>query len=118
VSDPGNHVIHRFAPDGTEYPSFGTGLENPQGLAFDSAGYLFASEFLFNTIYKFASDGAQSTFATGLNGPYGLAFDSAGYLYEADSVSGVIYKFAPDGTQSTFATGLNAPTGLAFDSAG
>ena len=89
-----------------------------QGLAFDSAGNLYATSG--STIEKFTRPGGTgSVFAsTGLNGPRGLAFDSAGNLYAANS-DNTIEKFTPGGTGSVFAsTGLNGPTGLAFDSAG
>ena len=94
------------------------GCRQPVGLAFDSAGNLFVSDYTSDDIYEFTPGGAQSTFASGLNGPWGLAFDSAGNLFEADSGTGNIYEFTPGGVQSTFASGLDYPVGLAFDSAG
>src|SRR5205823_8947081 len=52
VSDVANNVIYKVAPDGT--PSiFATGLNIPEGLAFDSAGNLFEADYGSNTIYKF-----------------------------------------------------------------
>src|SRR5882724_6788018 len=124
ASEPyGNNTIDKFAPDGTR-SIFATGLnvDGPNGLAFDSAGYLFTADYGSGsgdgTIYKFAPDGTRSIFATGLYAPGGLAFDSAGNLFVGDDLSGTIYKFAPDGTRSTFPTGLNWPLGLVFDSAG
>jgi sugar lactone lactonase YvrE len=114
-------MIYKFAPDGTR-STFATGLNYPEGLAFDSEGYLLVADdgtgVGDGTIYKFAPDGTRSIFATGLNYPFGLACDSAGNLFESDLVSGTIYKFAPDGTRSIFVTGLSLPQGLAFDSAG
>jgi len=112
--DLGN--IFKIAPDGVR-STFASGLDGPEGLAFDSAGNLFTASFLGN-IYKFTPGGARSTFASGLNDPMGLAFDSAGNLFVADSNSGNIYKFTPDGGRTTFASGLNGPAGLAFDSMG
>src|SRR5947199_252374 len=83
ASDNLDGTIYKFAPDGT-WSIFATGLNAPQGLAFDSAGNLFEAEYAGDiqngTIYKFAPDGTRSTFATGLNAPQGLAFDSAGNL--------------------------------------
>src|SRR5882724_1170181 len=121
ASDNLGGTIYKFAPDGT-WSIFATGLNDPEGLAFDSAGYLFVADSGTGSgdgkIYKFAPDGTRSIFATGLNFPFGLACDSGGNLFESDLVNGTIYKFAPDGTRSTFATGLNGPQGLAFDSAG
>jgi hypothetical protein len=56
--------------------TFETGLY-PQGLAFDSAGNLFATDYTLGMIYKFAPDGAQSTFASGLSGPWYVAIQPA-----------------------------------------
>jgi sugar lactone lactonase YvrE len=113
----GSGNIYKFTPGGTQ-STFASGLNQPFGLAFDSAGNLFEADQFSDNIYEFTPGGTRSTFATGLDNPTGLAFDSAGNLFEADEDSGMIYKFTPGGTRSTFATGLNGPTGLAFDSAG
>ena len=56
------------------------------GLAFDSAGNLYAADGGAQTIYKFAPDGTRtvfvgpSAFAHG-EYPVGLAFDSSGNLF-------------------------------------
>ncbi len=83
--------------------TFASGLSAPVGLAFDSAGNLFAADAFSGNIYEFTPDGTRSTFASGLNHPVGLAFNSAGNLFAADQYSGNIYEFTPGGTQSTFA---------------
>ena len=103
--------IYEFTPGGTR-STFASGLNEPFGLAFDSAGNLFVADF--GKIYEFTPGGTRSTFASGLDAPYGLAFDSAGNLYEADAWSGNIYEFTPGGTRSTFASGLASPGFLAF----
>jgi hypothetical protein len=87
------------------------------GLAFNTAGNLFVSDFQSGDIYKYTG-GTQSVFASGLNGPSGLAFNSAGDLFVSDTSSGDILEYTPGGGQSTFATGLSFPEGLAFNSAG
>jgi len=115
-SDLNSGTINKFAPDGTR-SIFATGLNWPNGLAFDSAGNLYEGDQASGSIIKFAPDGTRSTFATGLNNPTALACDSGNNLFEADWQSGTIYKFAPNGARSTFATGVG-PYGLAFDSAG
>ena len=110
--------IYKVTPTGL-VSTFASGLDGPEGLAFDGEGNLLASFFRGN-IYKFTPSGVRTTFASGLNDPRGLAFDSAGNLYVADegSGSGNIYKFTRSGVRATFASGLNNPFGLAFDSAG
>jgi sugar lactone lactonase YvrE len=120
VADFGSDNIYEFTPGGTR-STVASGLNYPQGLAFNSAGDLFEADednqIGGGNIYEFTPGGAKSTFASGLN-PEGLAFNSAGDLFEADAVSGNIYEFTPGGTKSTFASGLNWPTELAFNSAG
>jgi sugar lactone lactonase YvrE len=113
----GSGNIYEFTPGGTQ-STFASGLNQPFGLAFDSAGNVFEADQFSGNIYEFTPGGTRSTFASGLNNPAGLAFDSAGNLFVADEGSGNIYEFTPGGTQSTFASGLTGPAGLAFDSAG
>jgi len=86
-------TIFKFTPDG-ERIVFGsvpgtTGDNDPQpswGLAFDSAGYLYAADGGAQTIYKFAPNGTRTVFAgpsafdPGVY-PVGLAFDSTGNLF-------------------------------------
>lgn len=110
-------IVYKFAPDGSQ-TIFASGLNGPEGLAHDAAGYLFVSETGTGIIYKYAPDGARTVFASGLNGPASLVFDSAGNLFDADFFGNTIYKFAPNGSRTTFATGLNGPANLLFDNAG
>jgi len=128
-------TIFKFTPDG-ERIVFGsvpgtTPGNEPQpnwGLAFDSAGNLYAADGGAQTIYKFAPNGTRtvfvgpSAFAEG-EYPVGLAFDSSGNLFVSietfsDPGADSIVYFSPTGVKSTFATGLTTPRGLAFDTSG
>src|SRR5262249_52102062 len=95
--------IYKFTPRGVA-STFASGLDGPEGLAFDVAGNLYVTSFLGH-IYKFTPGGVRTTFASGLN-PGGLAFDSAGNLYVSDAGRGLIYKFRLNGVRSTFASRL------------
>ena len=75
--------IYRFDSSGTR-TIVTSGLNWPEGLAFDSTGQLFASETGTGTIYRVSSTGTKSVFASGLNGPASLVFGGAGRLYDAD----------------------------------
>ena len=123
VSNTGDNSIAKFTPGGGAGSVFAnSGLSGPFGIAFDSAGNLYAANYFANTIEKFTPGGIGSVFASsGLNHPVGLAFDKAGNLYVANqNNSPSIEKFTPGGSSSVFATtGLsNTPEGIAFDSAG
>src|SRR5215467_14755413 len=59
--------IYKFTPLGV-VSTFASGLDGPEGLAFDKAGNLYVTSFLGH-IYKFTPGGARSTFASGLNDP-------------------------------------------------
>ena len=123
VSNAGNNTIEQFTEAGVGSVFASTGLSEPQGLAFDSAGNLYVANNGNNTITKFTLGGASSVFAsTGLNGPAGLAFDSAGNLYAVNrGGGGFIEKFTPGGAGSVFASGIGPmfyEHGLAFDLAG
>ena len=98
------------------------------GLAFDSAGNLYAADGNAQTIYEFAPNGTRtvfvgpSAFEPG-ESPVGLAFDSSGNLFVSietfsDPGADSIVYFSPTGVKSPFATGLTFPRGLAFDSSG
>jgi DNA-binding beta-propeller fold protein YncE len=125
-SPTGASTIFKFTPSG-ERIIFGSIPGQGWGLAFDSAGNLYAADGGSQTIYKFAPNGTRTVFAgptafaPGAY-PVGLAFDSSGNLFVStecfcDPGNDTILKFTA-GVPSTFATGLTFPRGLAFDSSG
>jgi sugar lactone lactonase YvrE len=127
TSPTGASTIFKFTPDG-ERIVFGSVPSQGWGLAFDSAGNLYAADGGAQTIYKFALNGTRtvfagpSEFAEGEN-PVGLAFDSSGNLFVSietfsDPGADSIVYFTPIGVKNSFATGLTTPRGLAFDSEG
>ena len=123
-------------------------FSGPSGVATDSAGNVYISDYYGETIRKVTPAGVVTTLAgssgvvgstdaTGsaasFNGPYGLATDSAGNVYVADRYNDTIRKITPAGvvttlagsaglTGSTDAAGSAArfsqPMGLATDSSG
>jgi sugar lactone lactonase YvrE len=100
VADLNNNRISKVAPNQTVST---VALNVPQcyGLAFDSAGNLYASSE--TRIFKFTPGGDKTTFANGFNNPFGIVFDSAGDLYVADYGNSAIKRVSPDGTVHPFA---------------
>jgi len=126
-SPVGASTVFKFTPSGDQ-SVFGSVPGQGWGLAFDSAGNLYAADGGDQTIYKFAPDGTRTVFvgpdafAPG-EYPAGLAFDSSGNLFVSietftDPGADSIVYFSPTGVKSPFATGLTTPRGLAFDSSG
>jgi glucose/arabinose dehydrogenase len=94
-------------------------LMNPTGLAFDHAGYLYASSRAEGTVYRISPEGEMSTYAEGMGIATGIAFDSDGNLYVGDR-SGTIFKINHNREIFVFATlePSIAAYHLAFDDAG
>jgi DNA-binding beta-propeller fold protein YncE len=127
---PTRSKIYKFTPAGVQMAFGFLPGKGGQGfgLAFDSAGNLFAVDAALQTIYEFTPAGTMSVFVgpsafPGFgNGPIGLAFNHVGNLFVSTNVfpftNDTILKFTPSGVESTFATGLDSPFGLVFDSAG
>jgi sugar lactone lactonase YvrE len=117
VGNTGNGTIVKVDTAGN-VSSFAS-VENPFGLAFDTAGFLYAADFNDGTIRKIDPNGNVSVFARGLGAPRDIIFDRSGNLYVALSAGSVI-KITPGGKQSLFATGFSAinTSGLAFDLSG
>ena len=122
-------TIFKFTPDG-ERIVFGSVPSQGWGLAFDSAGNLYAADggalqtrsINSRRMERAPFSSGQSEFAEG-ESPVGLAFDSSGNLFVSietftDPGADSIVYFSPTGVKSTFATGLTFPRGLAFDSSG
>lgn len=99
-----------------------------EGLAIDGADNIFVVAIdvndpnLASTIFKFASDGTQSTFGSVPGQGFGCAFDTADNLFVA-SGDQTVYEFTTDGTRSIFVDPTafppdQGPVGLAFDGLG
>lgn len=118
VSCAGNGNIVEINPQGGQ-SVFATGLNTPNGLAFDSAGDLFVANEGSGTIDEFINNGGvlSSTpvlYASGLDDPFDLAFGPGGLLFASEYGNGDIAEISSSGTVSTYATGLAGPEGLAF----
>ncbi|GAB1332772.1 NHL domain-containing protein [Streptomyces sennicomposti] len=134
IADTNNHRIRKITVDGTISTVAGTGaagfrgdggsataaqLNLPLGVAVDSTGVLYISDYYNHRVRKVATDGVISTVAgTGaagfrgdggpavsaqLNGLHGVVVDGAGDLYIADQGNHRVRKVTADGKISTVA---------------
>jgi sugar lactone lactonase YvrE len=156
VADQLNHTIRSIAPDGAVTTIAGlagiagwinaTGtsarFNNPNGVAVDSNGNIFVSDFNNQSIRKIAPGGAVTTFAgTGTLGstdgvgagarfynPAAIAIDTSDNLYVADQTNSTVRKITPAAAVTTvlgvvgqkavslgpWPAQLNTPRGLAI----
>ena len=107
-------------------------FHDPMGLAFDSAGNLYVSDWFNHRIRMIAPDGTVTTVAGyGAPGPYGdiadgpantarlfgpegLTVDDQGNIYVADTLNNRIRRISPDGMVATVA-GSGPGTVYGFD---
>lgn len=133
IADGGNSVVRKVSPNGiittiagngsTGYsgdggPATSAELNNPEWVAFDSAGNYYIADQGANVIRKvspsgtistavgtgkaaYTGDGGAATSAT-LDGPVSVLVDASGNLYISDQGNNVIRKVT-NGTISTFA---------------
>jgi sugar lactone lactonase YvrE len=144
IADYGNSRVRKVSPGGTITTVAGTGasgfsgdggpatkaqLGGPVGIAIDSAGNLFISEYLNSRVRRVAPDGTISTVAgsdlccdLGDGGaatnalvpqPHGIALDSFGNLYIAEWPDSRLRRVTPDGIITTVAG--NGTRGLSGD---
>jgi len=113
----------------TLFATFSVVNFSAEALAIDRAGNVFVVAFdqtspvLASTIFKFTSDGVESTFGSLPGQSLGIAFDAAGNLFAADAFDQTIFKFTPAGAQTVFVgpaafTSVQFPVGLTFDRLG
>lgn len=133
VADSWNHTVRAITSGGTvttlaglsgvygSYDGAGTAarFNNPSGIAADSSGNLYVTDFNNHTIRQIASGGVVTTIAgwagiwgssdgTGTNAlfnqPTGISVDASGNLYVVDSGNDTIRKLTPSGTTWTSST--------------
>src|ERR1035437_6902766 len=78
VSDFGTTMIYEFTPNGVQSIFASSGVHNPAGIAFNSAGNLFEADREFNNVNEFTPSGVRTVFGVVSSQPNGLAFNSAG----------------------------------------
>ena len=143
VVDSNNRRVDKFDSSGTYLAQFGASgvidglyypgdglFYSPQGVAVDTSGNVYVTDYLANRIQKFNSAGVyQSQFGTSgsgngqFHGPKSIAIDSLNNIYVVDRDNNRIQKFNSAGVyQSQFGTSgsgngqFSYPYGITIDS--
>ena len=120
VSGVGQGPAVAFGP--STQTTWGTGLQQPQGVAVDAAGDVFISDYTQGKVFEVTTSGQTTVPTSGLANPYGIAVDGAGNLYISDPNNQRVVKVpylgnGNYGTQTTVAS-VTIPYGVAVDGAG
>src|SRR3989344_3120806 len=107
--------IYKYTSDGTR-STFASGLNSPQGLAFDGVGNLFVVDGN-GSIFKYTPEGARSFFAQGLSSPSGLAVNSLSDVILANWYGG-IDVFTSNGAQGIRVSEVSTPFGITLNTTG
>ncbi|MGH3970017.1 MAG: serine/threonine-protein kinase PknD, partial [Mycobacterium sp.] len=110
-------------PAGSDTPAVQpfNGLYQPQGLAVDSAGTMYVSDFNNRVVKLTAGSNDQTDLPiSGLNYPEGVAVDTAGNVYVADRGNDRVVKLAAGSNAQNDLPfeGLSNPDGVAVDTDG
>jgi hypothetical protein len=127
VSDLATNSILVFAPDGTQR-TFATGLNSPQGIAFDHAKNLYVADAGSGSVFKYDLAGNKTTFypppgsiQPALLNPIGLTLDGSDLLVAENGGDRVTRLPLDSIPPRALFTAVTAPLGLsshAFDQAG
>ena len=114
-----NSRAFHISADGSQIDVITSSLNGPNGIARDSKGNLFITEYNANRLSKIDTSGSVIPFATLETGPQNVTVDAADNVYVSYWGSGngngnKITKITPEGDVSTFAQGISVPNGLSF----
>ncbi len=101
----------------TELPF--TGLSAPSGVAVDTAGNVYVTDFFHSRLVKLAAGSSTQTELPVHPNSFGVAVDTAGSVYLALAGVGEVLKLtAGSDTPTKLLTGLGSSQGVAVDTAG
>lgn len=88
----GAYNVFSATPSGDGGQATAAKLYYPSGLAIDSSGSIYISNFGNGVIRKVTTAGVISTYKSGFNGPQGMQMDSSNKLFLADTYNNRIVK--------------------------
>lgn len=116
VTNLATNAIDVYSPDGMK-SIFATGLNRPQGIAFDQAHNLYVADGGTGTIFKYDPAGNRTTFYAGLSAPVGLTVHG-NRLLVVESGRDHVLTLALDGSAAPKTTFLGRDSMVGVEVAG
>lgn len=122
VSSTGFGTVIANIPAGNTTPysssTFGNTGSKPRGVAIDSTGNIFTSNFNSNNVTKITPTGLSTVFGSTDAGPTEIAIDSAGNIYTPNFNINNVTKITPNGEVTILGTTETNPRSIVIDGVG
>ncbi|OCF98378.1 hypothetical protein [Gilliamella apicola] len=90
----------------------------PTGIAFDSKGLMYVTNWSGNSVTRVKSNGETETFYSGISSPAGIVIDGEDNVYVSSYGDDYIVKIDSNGKSEKISDGYHTPTGIAFSNQG
>ncbi|PIT07685.1 hypothetical protein BHC46_08155 [Snodgrassella alvi] len=96
----------------------GTFFKAPTGIAFDSTGAMYVTNWSGNSVTKIKASGEHENVYTDISAPAGIAIDADDNIYISSYHDNYVLKIATNGKSQKISDGYHTPTGIALSNSG
>lgn len=90
----------------------------PTGIAFDSSGAMYVTNWSGNSVVKIDTKGNKQTVYSNISSPAGIVIDKQDNIYVSSYSDDYILKITANGEAQKISDGYHTPTGIAFSNSG
>ncbi|MBX4133619.1 hypothetical protein JMI89_08235 [Frischella sp. Ac48] len=90
----------------------------PTGIAFDSTGAMYVTNWSGNSVIKIKTNGERQTFYSDISSPAGIVIDKQDNIYVSSYSDDYILKITANGHAQKISENYHTPTGIAFSNSG
>ncbi|OCG39894.1 Vgb family protein [Gilliamella sp. Bif1-4] len=90
----------------------------PTGIAFDSAGAMYVTNWSDDSVVKVKVNGERETVYSNISSPAGIVIDVDDNIYVSSYSDNYILKIAKNGQSQKISQGYHTPTGMALSNSG
>ena len=96
----------------------GDAFNAPTGIAFDSTGAMYVTNWSGNSVVRIKTNGERETIYDNIASPAGIVIDAQNNIFVSSYSDDYILKITPDGKSEKISDGYHTPTGIAFSNKG